>query len=98
MKKITLITAASALLLASGAWASDNQSVNSAMGCASHESNGNPGQNMHALGIVGKGTKDDNPAQHVANSLNNPDGNNLGEMIQMMCSNPSPTHTGPPAP
>ena len=86
MNKIILITAASALLLASGAWASDNQSANSAMGCASHESNGNPGQNMHALGIVGKGAKGDNPAQHVAG---NTFGNNLGEMIQMMCTNPS---------
>lgn len=88
MKKITLITAASALLLASGAWA------DSAMDCM--QSGNNPGQNMQAHFLAGKDKGDENPAQHVASESGGTV--KLGEMIQMMCSNPSPMHPRPPAP
>lgn len=94
MNKITLITAASALMLASGAWANgappvEHPSDNSAMNCGGAMYGLNPGQNMQAHHLAGKDKGEENPAQHTNNML--------GEMIQMMCENPSPKHSGPPS-
>ena len=86
MKKIILITAASALLLASGAWADDN----SAMNCP--EADLNPGKNMQDHGFIGKDKSGvfKNTAK-FATSM----GNTVGEMIQMHCDNPSEMHPRP---
>lgn len=83
MNKITLIAAASALLLTSGAWANgnDNSSGNSAMDCVEGM---NPGQTMRSYNVIGK-DKDEYllpPGQLAPEATDM----NLGEVIQEYCS------------